>query len=240
MCVFCLCPSVLNLPQTYRKQMRIKRLHRWDIPPSEAKRLQERLSKRLKLKFLRIEVKRIAACDVSIFKDKKEARSCVAIFSYPQLDLLSEVIITDSVRYPYIPGLLTFREGPILLKALKRIKEKVDVLLFDGQGIAHPRRMGIASHIGLWLDKPSIGCAKSHLYGSYKLPKLKKGDLSYIYDRANNKIGVSLCTRDNVKPIYISPGHKMDLDTAVKIVSGCVKNFRIPEPLRVVHIKANV
>lgn len=220
--------------------MRTKKLHRWDISPSEAKRLQERLSKRLKLRFPGIKVKRIAACDVSFSKDKNRARSCVAIFSYPQLKLLDEVVVTDSIRYPYMPGLLAFREGPILLKALRRINKRVDVLLFDGQGIAHPRRMGIASHIGLWLDKPTIGCAKSYLYGRFKPPKLKRGTSSYIYDRDNKRIGLCLCTRDNVKPVYISPGHKMDLNTAVKIILGCVKNYRIPEPLRLAHIKSNV
>lgn len=220
--------------------MRTKELHRWEMSPSEAKRLQERLAKRLKLRFPGIEIKKIAACDVSFSKDENRARAYVAIFSYPRLNLLDEVVVTDKIRYPYIPGLLTFREGPILLKALRRISERADVILFDGQGIAHPRRMGIASHLGLWLDKPTIGCAKSYLYGRFKPPRLKKGLSSYIYDEDNNRIGAVLCTRDNVKPLYISPGHKMDLNTAVKIVSACIRNFRVPEPLRVAHLKANV
>jgi deoxyribonuclease V len=116
----------------------------------------------------------------------------------------------------------------------------VDLFIFDGQGIAHPRKMGIASHIGLWLDKPTIGCAKSFLYGRFNPPGSRKGDFAYIYDKHNRKIGACLRSRNNIKPIYISPGHKMDTDKAIDIILSCVGNFRIPEPLRAAHIKAHV
>jgi deoxyribonuclease V len=133
--------------------------------------------------------------------------------------------------FPYVPGFLTFREGPVLIKVIKKLSIKPDVILFDGQGIAHPIRLGIASHIGVLLNTPAIGCAKSRLIGEYKEPKLRRGAWSPLTYN-NNVVGAVLRTRDNVRPLFISPGHKIDLKASIDIVLNCISKYRIPEPLR--------
>jgi deoxyribonuclease V len=214
--------------------MKYKKLHAWSVSIGRAKEIQLKLQERIRFKPLG-KVKTVAAVDVSFIGNK--AVGVAAVFSYPDLMLIEEQIFVSKPKFPYVPGFLTFREGPIMLGALMQLKNEPDVILFDGQGIAHPRRMGEAAHLGILLDRPSIGCAKSKLIGEYKEPAKKKGSFSKIH-LEGKIIGAALRTRDGVKPNFVSAGHKIDLKSAMKIVLGCSKRYRIPEPLRFVHTES--
>lgn len=196
--------------------------------------IQNRLRQKLSLKSDFKKIEKIGGADVSYSSGANTLKAGVAILSFPALEVIETVEIKGRSSFPYIPGLLTFREGPIILKALGILKQLPDVLLVDGQGTAHPRRMGIASHLGILLGLPTIGCAKSHLFGDFEQPKKKKGAQSYLLDKAE-VIGVALRTRTNVKPLFVSPGYKIDLKTAVEIVLASCPYFRVPHPLRCTH-----
>lgn len=203
--------------------------HSFDVSPKEAILIQESLSKHLILKdaFKRIET--IAGVDVALTGGYGIAG--VVIFSYPALEEIGREWISGKITFPYIPGLLSFREGPLILKLFEKLKKLPDLIVFDGQGIAHPRRFGIASHMGLLLKRPTIGCAKSHLFGSFTEPGLTRGSFSYIMD-GRKKIGACLRTRSHVRPIFISPGHKISLKTSIRIIMKAADGFRIPKPTR--------
>jgi len=171
----------------------------------------------------------VAGVDASFMGDKVIGVAC--LFKYPELIPIEDAYAVMKVSFPYIPGFLSFREGPAIIEALNRLKTKPDLILFDGQGIAHPKRLGIASHIGILIDIPTIGCAKSRLIGKYKEPKLKKGEWTQL-EHKGEIVGAVLRTRDYVKPVFVSPGHKTDLKTSIKIVLACTGKFRIPEPVR--------
>ena len=162
----------------------------------------------------------------------------VVLLSYPGLEPVESVLVEDELRFPYVPGLLSFREIPALLKAFAGLKRKPDVALFDGQGIAHQRRIGIASHMGVLLDLPSIGAAKSRLCGTYEEPGPHKGDFSHLRDHGEI-IGSVLRTRSNVKPLFVSTGHRVNLENAMEIVLACCVRFRIAEPIRHAHRLVN-
>jgi deoxyribonuclease V len=150
------------------------------------------------------------------------------------METLDVATATGRTSFPYIPGLLTFREGPILLKAFQKLEMKPDVMIFDAQGIAHPRGLGLASHMGICLDLPSIGCAKTPLFGKFTMPGRRKGNFEWIRVE-EKKVGAALRTRDGVNPLFVSPGHRLDLRTSIQIVLACCRGFRIPEPLRLAH-----
>lgn len=217
--------------------MKIRNLHSWNVSVESAKKIQEELRTRIFANQTRIDtskIKRISAVDVSYSNDR--AKAVVCIFSFPDLKLLEKKVITKKVRFPYIPGFLSFREGPIILEAFKKIKLEPDLILFDGQGIMHPKRMGIATHLGIILNKPTIGCAKNYLWGEFKLPKEKRGSYSYIYDKkTKERIGAVLRTKDRIKPLFVSIGFKIDLDTSIKIILKITHKYRLPQPLRFVH-----
>ena len=215
--------------------MKCSKLHSWEVTPKAARKIQLRLKQRLILRKSFKEVKMIGAADVSFIKGW--VYGVVAIFSFPELRLIEKAEAKARATFPYVPGLLTFREGPILLKAFDKILYEPDVILFDGQGIAHPLGFGEASHLGLLLDKPSIGCAKSKLCGDYAEPGKKKGDFSFIMYKGK-VIGAALRTRVNTKPIFVSIGHKIDLKAAIELILKCTRTFRIPEPLRFVHTRS--
>jgi deoxyribonuclease V len=213
----------------------------WNVTPKEAVELQKTLRDQIRLVPLREEPKLVGGCDVSMNRFTKEGFAGFVTLSYETLEVEDHAVAKEAIPFPYIPGLLSFREIPMLLAAWKKLKTKPDVLLVDGVGIAHPRRLGIATHLGLVLDIPTIGCAKSVLYGTYTEPANTPGSVSYMYDRVNKTevIGAALRTRRNIRPIFISPGHKITLEESIAIAGKCVRKYRLPEPTRLAHETVN-
>jgi deoxyribonuclease V len=208
-------------------------LHAWDLSPKEAARVQAKLRELIVLNWDERQVKSIAGVDVSV--SKETARCAIVVLAFPELTPLEGVTADMPLVFPYIPGLLSFREGPSVLAAWNRLKIKPDLLMFDGQGIAHPRGVGIASQMGLWLDHPTIGVAKSRLYGRHAEPGPKRGDRTELLGKDGDVIGSVLRTKDNVKPLYISPGHLMDVEYATKFTLACDGGYRLPETTRWAH-----
>jgi len=204
------------------------------VDPKRAIQIQKDLRERIILKRDLSEFKTIGGADVSYLNDKNLLFGAIVVFSFSEMNIIEQTIVSDQISFPYIPGLLSFREGPVLIKAFKKLRIKPDVIIFDGQGIAHPRGIGLASHLGLWLNIPTIGCAKTSLIGEFKIPGPFKGDYEWIYI-GGEKVGAVLRTRDRVKPIFISPGHRIDLYTSIHIVLKTSTRFRTPEPLRKAH-----
>ena len=215
--------------------MKIERLHSWAISPREAISLQRALAGQVRLCKLGRAPKLVAGADIAIDKRSGEGVAAVILYAYPSLEEVEQRSAREKLTYPYIPGLLSFREAPVLLKAFSRLTRDPDVVLFDGQGIAHPRGLGLASHMGLWLGVPTIGCAKSRLIGEHREPGVKRGScakLTYEVGGREETIGACVRTRDRVKPIFVSPGHLIDLDASLEIVLSCLDGTRIPKPTR--------
>jgi deoxyribonuclease V len=212
-----------------------RELHAWNLSPKEAIRLQRELSHRLLQSWDSREVTSVAGVDVSVKAGR--ARAAIVVLSYPGLKPIEAVTAEVDAVFPYVPGLLTFREGPVILAAWEKLSSRPDVLLFDGQGIAHPRGMGLAAHMGLWLDLPSIGVAKSRLYGVHEPPGPNRGDSSNLLDGADPErvIGSVLRTRSNVKPVFVSPGHRIDVKGATEFTLACCARYRLPETTRWAH-----
>jgi deoxyribonuclease V len=162
------------------------------------------------------------------------ARAAVVVLSYPGLDPLAQGVAEVPVRFPYIPGLLAFREAPAVLAALETLTIEPDLFIFDAQGLAHPRRMGLATHVGVLMDRPSIGCAKSRLCGDHAEPPAQAGSYTALYD-GGEVIGAVVRTRMGVSPLYVSIGHKVDLETAIEVVLTCCRGYRLPETTRYAH-----
>jgi deoxyribonuclease V len=212
--------------------------HRWDVSPREATVIQSRLRSRLKLRSDLSHVSRIAGVDVSYSTAGCVAYAAVVVMTWPKLDIVEVAQASRPISFPYVPGLLTFREGPAVLEAWGRRTCDPDLVYFDGQGIAHPRRMGIAAHLGLLLDVPSIGCAKTSLIRVDVSVGGQKGERASLI-HGGVRLGVVLRTRSGVRPLYVSPGHRMDCDTATAwTLAACVR-YRVPEPLRAAHHAAN-
>lgn len=206
-------------------------MHNWNLSPKEAVSLQKKLRDQIVLENKLGKIELIAGADMAIDEERKIGFAGVIVYSFPDLIEVERQGAKAELKFPYVPGLLAFREAPVLIKAFAKIKSVPDVILFDGQGIAHPRGLGIASHMGLILNKPAIGCAKSRLIGEYEEPGTDAGEWSPLsYDK--KVIGAVLRTRKNVKPIFVSPGHLIDLRTSIKIVLSCADGFRIPIPTR--------
>ncbi len=165
------------------------------------------------------------------------ATGAVVVLQYPELRVVETKIARGKLDFPYIPGLLSFRESPLTLAACQKLTTTPDLILVDGQGIAHPRRLGLASHLGLFLNTPAVGCAKSLLCGSHEAPRIEPGSYTEVVDRGET-IGAALRTKLGVKPIYISIGHKVDLQTAIYWVLKCCRGYRLPEPTRLAHLAA--
>ena len=193
--------------------------------------LQKQLSSRIILEDDFEDARLLAGADLALSADGKEAYAGVILYELPRLREIRRVFAKEPLTFPYIPGLLSFREGPILLKAFAQLDVLPDLILFDGQGISHPRRFGIASHMGLLLDRPTIGCAKSLLCGKYAEPGPRRGNWSPLTDRGET-IGGVLRTRDGVNPLFVSVGHRIGLETAIRIVLQCHSGYRIPKPTR--------
>lgn len=212
----------------------IHALHGWDVAPDEAIRLQRALAPQviadqpLPLASLRL----VAGVDVSV-KDNL-SRAAVVVLRFPALEVVETVTAERPTTFPYVPGLLSFREGAVILDALSRLTSTPDAFLLDGQGTIHPRRLGIACHIGLFLDAPAVGCAKSLLVGQHAELSAEKGAWTPLLDRGE-VIGAALRTRASVKPVYVSVGHRATLDDARALVLACATRYRLPEPLRAAH-----
>lgn len=213
--------------------MKINRLHSWKVGPKEAIALQRDLASRVIETGDVEDVKTVAGVDLGFSRDGEEAIAGLIVYSFPELEEIERLSANAAVDYPYIPGLLSFREGPVLERVFARVTREPDVILFDGQGIAHPRRLGIASHMGLILNKPTIGCAKSRLCGTHGEPGPRIGNWAELRDEKSGElIGAVLRTREQVKPIYVSVGHLITLIRAIEIVLGCLDRTRIPKPTR--------
>lgn len=212
--------------------MQVHHFHSWNVTPREAIQIQEQLRARV-IPRGRVETPRlVAGADVAFTKDPNAAVACVVVLTFPRLEVVETVVHKERVTFPYIPGLLAFREMPALAQAFGKLKHDPDVIFLDGQGLAHPRAAGIACHIGVALDRPTIGCAKSLLCGTYKEPKQARGSVSDLCDDAGRVIGAVVRTRDGVQPVFVSIGHKIDLAQAVEFTLACGKGYRIPEPTR--------
>lgn len=211
----------------------------WNLTPKEAIALQKELASKIRLTPLDNPLKFIGGADVSMNLYATEGFAGFVTLSYPDLNLVDESVVKRPINFPYIPGLLSFREIPMLLDAWKELKQKPDVIVVDGTGIAHPRRMGIATHLGLILGVPTIGCAKNLLFGTYDMPGEEAGSFSYIYDREGERIGAAMRTKRKVKPVFVSPGHLITLEESIEIIRLCVRKHRLPEPTRFAHQTVN-
>lgn len=214
--------------------MKLAISHPWDLSVEEAKALQARLAAQVipELTFDPATVRTIAGIDVGFHE--KVARAAVVVLDFPSLEPLDWACAEMPITFPYVPGLLAFREGPSVLAALEQLSTRPDLLIFDAQGRAHPRRLGLASHLGVILDQPSIGCAKSRLIGAHDQPGDAVGDWTPLYD-GEEMVGAVLRTRAGVQPIYVSIGHRIDLPTAVELVLRCIRHHRLPETTRYAH-----
>lgn len=208
------------------------------ITPQEAKERQNSYRHRISLKPLKKTIQTVGGADISFNRGSDRMYAGIVVLSYPDLKEVSSSLAIMDVDFPYIPGLLAFREIPPLMEAWKRLREKPDVLIMDGHGIAHPRRMGIATHFGIEVDHPTIGCAKNVLTGNYMEPGIEKGDFSYLMDN-EERIGFALRSRTKVNPIFISPGHKVSFEDAKSIVMGCLSKYKLPETTRKAHKLVN-
>ncbi len=220
------------VPEYWGEAMQAKILHRWDITPKEAIQIQVQLRRQVKTTGEVLIPSAVAGADVAYNKRSDYMYVAAVVLSFPDLKLVETVTLRDRVSFPYVPGLLSFREAPALLRAFERLAHEPDLIFIDGQGMAHPRGLGIACHIGLLLEKPVIGCAKSPLFGSYVEPKPSRSSFSYLHDKVGRVIGAAVRTKDRVRPVFVSVGHNIDLEQAVRFTLACGKGYRVPEPTR--------
>jgi deoxyribonuclease V len=211
--------------------------HNWNVSIEEAKKIQERLSHFVINKDELEKIEKILGVGVIFSKIEDNISVACVNFSFPQLEILDQIAEKRICDFPYTPGLFAFSAGPAILSALNKI-ERPDLVIFPGRGIDHPRKLGLASHLGVLLDIPTVACSKRPLWKDHPEPSMEKGAHVFIKDKNGKPIGSVVRTRDKVKPIYVTIGHKISIQTAVKIILECSTNYRIPEPLRYVHILA--
>jgi deoxyribonuclease V len=212
-------------------------LHEWNVSPRDARAIQEKLRERVSLRPLSKPPELIAGVDVSMNRFDTNLYAGFVVVTYPGLEVVETSCVQDILTFPYIPGLLSFREIPGLLKVYEKLDHKPDLIMVDGHGIAHPRRLGIASHLGVTLDIPIIGCAKSKLIGTYEEPE-EVGMWSALFDKSD-QIGAVLKTKKHSKPLFVSPGHKITITESVGFVLETLRGYRLPEPTRRAHIAVN-
>jgi len=230
--------------------MRLAKLHGWQVTPAEAREIQKKLRQQWQGEDRLPEIKTVAGLDAafvlsgsqalkrrpqwSALREANRAIGGVVVFRFPEMEEIERAHAVVPLRFPYVPGVLSFREIPVLIAALKKLKRMPDFLFCDGQGYAHPRRMGLASHLGILLDRPTIGCAKSILIGTHGGLAEKAGSWAALVDeRAGSEtIGAALRTRDGVKPVYVSQGHRVSLESAIRLTLAVSDGLRIPRPTR--------
>lgn len=213
-------------------------LHGWNVSPAEAVALQQQLRTQIRIEPLTKTPETIAGCDISFNKFEETVYAGIVVLRLDTLETIAESGVVSTAPFPYIPGLLSFREIPALLEAWQKLTVEPDVVMFDGHGTAHPRRIGIASHGGLFLNRPAFGCGKSVLVGKYDEPAPERGSWSPMR-HYGEVIGAALRTKNKVNPVYVSPGHLIDLDTAIALTLQCNGGYRIPEPTRLAHNLVN-
>jgi deoxyribonuclease V len=214
--------------------MRMESLHPWTLDPAQAVQLQGELRQRIVLRWDGRPVNNVAGVDMSLTDEK--AHAAIVILRFPDLTPLEGVTADAPLNFPYVPGLLSFREGPAILAAWAKLQHMPDLVMIDGQGIAHPRGIGIASHMGLWLQRPTIGVGKSKLYGTFAAPGPNAGDATDLIDpKTKGVIGAVLRSKARSNPLFISPGHLIDVQHAVDLVMQCLRGYRLPEPTRWAH-----
>ncbi len=224
-------------PVAYNRIVKVGSLHGWRVSPSQAAEIQLKMASLVSRTNELTSPRYIAGVDISVDRARGMGRGAVVVLSYPELEIAEVQKIEDSIDFPYVPGLLSFREAPITLAACAKLEITPDLFLVDGQGVAHPRRLGLASHLGLFLDRPTIGCAKSRLIGSHFEPAQEAGSHAELLDK-DEVIGAALRTKAEVNPIYVSIGHKVDLESAIYWTLQCCQGYRLPEPTRLAHLAA--
>jgi deoxyribonuclease V len=220
-----------------------KLLHDWNVTPAEAVALQQQLRSQIRIEPLANSPRTIAGCDISFNKFEETVYAGIVVLDLDTLETIEETGVISTASFPYIPGLLSFREIPSLLEAWAKLTSEPDVVMFDGHGTAHPRRIGIASHAGLFLNRPTFGCGKSVLVGKFNEPLTQRGSWSPML-HYGDVVGAALRTKDKVNPVYVSPGHLIDLETAIDLTLRCNGGrrgfgYRIPEPTRRAHNLVN-
>jgi deoxyribonuclease V len=238
--------------------MQYKKLHDWDLTPTEAVKLQKELRGQVRIEPLNRKVNLVAGCDISFNKFSEIVYAGIVVLRLPELEVVDSATVITRIGFPYIPGLLSFRETPALLEAWEQLQTAPDVVMLDGQGLAHPRRFGIACHFGLLVGLPTLGCAKTVLRGQYDEPDEKAGSYSPMTDKGET-VGAAVRTKDRVAPVFVSVGNRIDLPGAIKLALRCVKGYqandggetlfdvrpaskskyRIPEPTRQAHLLVN-
>jgi deoxyribonuclease V len=217
--------------------VKVEILHSWHVSTTEALDIQWKLARQVSRSNQVTTPRFIAGVDISATNAQGVATGAVVVLEYPELRLIETQVAQGRLSFPYVPGLLSFRESPLTLAACEKLTITPDLILVDGQGIAHPRRLGLASHLGLLLNTPTIGCAKSLLCGRHEEPAIAFGSYSEVMDRGET-IGAALRTKARMKPIYVSIGHKVDLEAAIYWVMNCCCGYRVPEPTRLAHLAA--
>jgi deoxyribonuclease V len=223
----------------------MRKLHEWNLSYSQAGQLQMQLAARVRFVHLRRQPRLVAGLDCAFSMDGKRIFAVAVAVNLPGLDVVETATAGQQVTFPYIPGLLSFREAPVCIAAAEKLHKQPDLFIVDGQGVAHPRRFGLASHLGLFFDRPTIGCAKSRLIGYFEEPPPQKGAFALLKDKtiANHEgratsdevIGAVVRTRTNVKPVFVSVGHKCLLEDAIRMTLACTTKYRLPEPTRLAH-----
>lgn len=208
----------------------------WNCTPEEAVELQLRLRDRVIVEDDFAPIRTVAGVDVRATRGRGEGKCAVVVLTYPELEAVEKIVCQGEVCFPYVPGLLAFREVPLVLEAFTRLRQRPDLVFFDGHGLAHPRRFGLACHAGVLLDIPSIGCAKSVLVGEYQEPCAEAGSTSDLIAPEGDVVGKAVRTRAGVKPVFVSPGHRISIDSAVRFAIDCTRGRRIPEPTRLAHM----
>lgn len=213
-------------------------IHPWDLTPAEAVALQKELREKITLRPLPLPIRYVAGTDLSYNKHSEAFYSGIVVLDYQTMEVAAHSTVIRKSPFPYIPGLLSFREIPSLLAAWQLLPMRPELVLCDGHGIAHPRRLGIATHFGLVTETPAIGCAKKILVGQYEEPRKQKGRFSPIHHQGET-VGYALCTKDRVKPVFVSPGHLVSLEQSRALALHCARGYKLPEPTRQAHLLVN-